>query len=537
MSATETPGTAAALFAAGTLFVAQHVRRGNAKQAKSAHALPRLPAAGQVSVHDVLGVDRADIPFRGIEAFHLRDQGTSNDITLEALLQRKDVVLYCWTNEAETAADEMGLFFVQIADMQALDKHPFLDRGVRAHAGGTCYYTRLSGAEALLERLEADIKPQSITFVWNTGRCGSTLMHRLLSAGGACSLSEPFWLDQLSFPFTRAKLGGGDKQDRAAKRLFRACVAVDFTLAAGRMPKGWTGQFSLNPKSHVVMVDAAIDLYPGSRHMFMYRDCTKVVESFSSIFIGHLPPMKQRLAKLQADYRRWLGTPGTLGDFAPFASARLTELAQPGSGGVAAPPIRFPREQRMAHGSANWLDACWKWQELREEGRTLPPGSSRAAAGSGRCEGLTLRMDEFVGKSDAVKKGSPEWFALVAVVLRFAGLLPEDVARSAQVPRPEASPMSAALAVFERGSQVGSKMESSSTAVQSRLSSSARVAAKFHGDQDLAEVAATFEALSTAHRARWGSERLPAPSSVLPGSLGCTPSGGLLPSAAWASLA
>ena len=306
------------------------------------------------------------------------------------------------------------------------------------------------------------------------------------------------------------------------------------------MPASWTGQFSLNPKSHIVMSDAAIDLYPGSRHIFMYRDCTKVVESFSSIFIGHLSPLKQRLARLHADYKRWLGAPGALGDFAPFASARLTELAGSGSGsgsGAAAAPVRFPRELRMAHGSANWLDACWKWQELREEGRTLPPGSSRAAAGSGRCEGLTLRMDEFVGKSDAVKKGTGEWHALVAVVLRFAGLLPEGVARGAEVPRPDSPHMSAALAVFERGSQVGSKMESSSTALRARLSATARVAAKFHGQQDLAEVAATFSALSTAHRARWGSERLPAPSSLLPGSLGCTSSGGLLPSAAWASLA
>ena len=56
--------------------------------------------------------------------------------------------------------------------------------------------------------------------------------------------------------------------------------------------------------------------------------------------------------------------------------------------------------------------------------------------------------------------------------LRFAGLLPEDVARSAQVPRPEASPMSAALAVFERGSQVGSELIVGGTADRRTLARS-----------------------------------------------------------------
>jgi hypothetical protein len=29
-------------------------------------------------------------------------------------------------------------------------------------------------------------------------RCGSTLLHRLLLAAGVCSLSEPYWLEQLA---------------------------------------------------------------------------------------------------------------------------------------------------------------------------------------------------------------------------------------------------------------------------------------------------------------------------------------------------
>ena len=37
-------------------------------------------------------------------------------------------------------------------------------------------------------------------FVWNTGRFSSTLMHRVLCAAGAYSLSVPWWLDQFTAP-------------------------------------------------------------------------------------------------------------------------------------------------------------------------------------------------------------------------------------------------------------------------------------------------------------------------------------------------
>ena len=36
--------------------------------------------------------------------------------------------------------------------------------------------------------------------MWNTGRFSSTLMHRVLCAAGACSLSVPRWLDQFTAP-------------------------------------------------------------------------------------------------------------------------------------------------------------------------------------------------------------------------------------------------------------------------------------------------------------------------------------------------
>ena len=61
---------------------------------------------------------------------------------------------------------------------------PFLDRGVRALAetGSTVYVARLDAVETMpgfvpTNKLSPDQQAR-ILIVWNTGRCGSTLMHK-----------------------------------------------------------------------------------------------------------------------------------------------------------------------------------------------------------------------------------------------------------------------------------------------------------------------------------------------------------------------
>lgn len=61
---------------------------------------------------------------------------------------------------------------------------PFLDRGVRALAatGSTVYVARLEAVERMpgfvpAHKLSPGLQAR-FSFVWNTGRCGSTLMHR-----------------------------------------------------------------------------------------------------------------------------------------------------------------------------------------------------------------------------------------------------------------------------------------------------------------------------------------------------------------------
>ena len=57
-----------------------------------------------------------------------------------------------------------------------------------------------------------------VSFVWNTGRCGSTLLHKATTNLGAVSLSEPHWLDQLMVAYPRAQEFAAAKRDSAFNR-------------------------------------------------------------------------------------------------------------------------------------------------------------------------------------------------------------------------------------------------------------------------------------------------------------------------------
>lgn len=68
--------------------------------------------------------------------------------------------------------------------MPELFDAPFLDRGVRMFAaiGSEVYVARLDAIERIPGLVPVDkLAPQEqsrYSIVWNTGRCGSTLMHK-----------------------------------------------------------------------------------------------------------------------------------------------------------------------------------------------------------------------------------------------------------------------------------------------------------------------------------------------------------------------
>lgn len=76
-------------------------------------------------------------------------------------------------------------FLLQVPSYAELLETPFLDRGVRAVAaiGSKVHVARIGAIkEAIpgfvpLDELPPEQQPR-LSFVWNTGRCGSTLMHK-----------------------------------------------------------------------------------------------------------------------------------------------------------------------------------------------------------------------------------------------------------------------------------------------------------------------------------------------------------------------
>ena len=60
-----------------------------------------------------------------------------------------------------------------------------------------------------LSRRRSLFASAKFVFVWNTGCFSSTLMHRVLCAAGACSLSVPWWLHQFTAPLKRTTAFSG----------------------------------------------------------------------------------------------------------------------------------------------------------------------------------------------------------------------------------------------------------------------------------------------------------------------------------------
>ena len=80
------------------------------------------------------------------------------------------------------------LIFVKVSSLEDLAAEPFLDRGIRKLATNRGYALPFDvGLEYALGCNTPAAGPLH--------RCGSTFPHRALSAVGACSLSEPHWLN------------------------------------------------------------------------------------------------------------------------------------------------------------------------------------------------------------------------------------------------------------------------------------------------------------------------------------------------------
>ena len=105
--------------------------------------------------------------------------------------------------------------------------------------------------------------PAGLTFLFSTGRCGSTLASRILSQiPEVWSLSEPDYLTNLAV--ARLTLGARDIAD-----LIRAATLWTCRPPMGRNPES----IVIKPRSEAVLIaNACQRAFPSSRNVFMYRD-------------------------------------------------------------------------------------------------------------------------------------------------------------------------------------------------------------------------------------------------------------------------
>jgi len=249
-----------------------------------------------------------------------------------------------------------------------------------------------------------------------TSFAGSTLAHKLLLGAGVCSLTEPQWVDQLC-----KGRASREASDAALRRAVRACVLLDCALAAKSAAFASSGartealRFSINPKSGGYRVQKAVaEAWPASRHIFMYRACDEVVESFGSIFRKDHPPSTFETPLWRAKV--------ALG-YAPPPPPRLARI--PGL----ADALGSLSSGLAARGVAGWTDAVLGYLEVARP--------AIAAHHNGEAP-LQLRFDEL---TDAEKR--------TEVVARLLGAL--GIAEGTY-------DQDAVVAVFGKDSQAGSKM-------------------------------------------------------------------------------
>ena len=113
------------------------------------------------------------------------------------------------------------------------------------------------------EKLYAPLLEGRVSFVFNCGRCGSTLLHKALEALGAQSSSEPHWCDQLGI---RAPSQCGALTWRATV----VCLALECRLC----PDPSSKRFSLNPKNiggGAFLANVVAKDFPKCTMCFIYR--------------------------------------------------------------------------------------------------------------------------------------------------------------------------------------------------------------------------------------------------------------------------
>eukprot|EP00638_Chattonella_subsalsa_P005253 CAMPEP_0117751704 /NCGR_PEP_ID=MMETSP0947-20121206/11137_1 /TAXON_ID=44440 /ORGANISM="Chattonella subsalsa, Strain CCMP2191" /LENGTH=406 /DNA_ID=CAMNT_0005570143 /DNA_START=140 /DNA_END=1360 /DNA_ORIENTATION=- len=218
-----------------------------------------------------------------LDLFTVED--TEEEIPLMELLTDKLVSLYSLDHANER------MVFVRVPEGVDLVRDYAFYHKAQSASAEEIYIARYEDCFSAASKL----KPKAhlgtnFSYVFNTGRCGSTLLHKLLLRGGVCSLSEPEWTIQIMKLMQVEHIG-----DEATEKLLECCHVLAFWNAKLNNPQATF--FSMNPKAHTACYFRFIPkIFPSAKFIFLSRECSKVVESFSSI-MSHDTPQWQRSFK------------------------------------------------------------------------------------------------------------------------------------------------------------------------------------------------------------------------------------------------
>jgi len=178
------------------------------------------------------------------------------DIDPEEIARNPRFSLYC-VDEANRC-----MVFVETDNPQAVDDAPFYYQAQAEHAKAV-----VSMPFETFHRVANEIAPppKGLIFVHSVGRCGSTLLSKVLAAiPEVHSLSEPDDITQLARMRVTGSMPNGDIRDLLASSI----------RWRGKPRAGSAAEFvAIKPRAEVmILADLFETSFPDAKHFFLYRD-------------------------------------------------------------------------------------------------------------------------------------------------------------------------------------------------------------------------------------------------------------------------
>lgn len=331
------------------------------------------------------------------------------------------------------ATKERVVFVETREPVDLTEDHPFFYEAQRRHAG-MLYAVPYEEVVALAAEVQAAWRDTPIVFLHSTGRCGSTLLCRLLGdAAATVSVSEPDFYSQLVVL--------ADGADPAKARQLAAVTAACTRLLVAQLRETHPAAQSVVLKLRGMAVFAA-DLMardlPEARNLFLYRNAVDTVDSFFAMLL-RVPIMrlarKVRLEtlvlRLVALLNPMMRNPGALAPLYkdPHYRKQIPEDL--------AAFLTIAWMSKMHHALALqrqpevFFDAVLRYEDLRAGGVSIMPGTLTALALPPADELAQARMTRTLSRNAqegsvlASTGGSSMNAAQQAMVQRMLNLHPE----------------------------------------------------------------------------------------------------------------